>query len=172
LSYVEDNLLPNERVVYMARIHPAIFLPVAAIFLIAACFLALGASSSYQGADSSLRVGVSFGVCGAAVVALAGLWAMLQLLVFVMSTEFGLTDRRIIAKRGLIRRRSLELLLTKVESVHVNQDLLGRIFDFGTVTITGTGGTRERFPAISNPLKLRRLIHEQIEALLPGGPAL
>jgi uncharacterized membrane protein YdbT with pleckstrin-like domain len=82
-----------------------------------------------------------------------------QAIIIMVSTEFGVTNRRIIAKTGFIRRQSLEILLSKVESVFVNQTILGRMLNFGTVTVTGTGGTRGSFRAIVNPIEIRKEIN-------------
>jgi len=68
------------------------------------------------------------------------------------SSEFALTDRRLMAKIGIIATRSFELLLPKVESVAVEQGILGRLFDYGTVVVIGTGGSRESFKNIAEPV--------------------
>ncbi|HEY8067588.1 MAG TPA: PH domain-containing protein [Burkholderiales bacterium] len=72
------------------------------------------------------------------------------------TTEFAVTDKRIIAKTGLVSRNTTELFLDKVESLHVEQSVPGRIFDFGTITIHGTGTTTEPIRNISAPLMLRK----------------
>lgn len=74
--------------------------------------------------------------------------------------EFAVTNRRVIVKTGLISRRTLEMNLNKIESVNVDQSIFGRILGYGTITIIGTGGTRESFPDISNPLKFRKKFQE------------
>jgi uncharacterized membrane protein YdbT with pleckstrin-like domain len=72
------------------------------------------------------------------------------------TTEFAVTDRRIIAKTGLVSRSTVELFLDKVEALQVEQSVMGRLLDFGTVTIHGTGATHEPFGNISAPLLLRK----------------
>jgi uncharacterized membrane protein YdbT with pleckstrin-like domain len=74
--------------------------------------------------------------------------------------EFAVTNRRVIVKTGLISRRTLEMNLNKIESVNVDQSIFGRILGYGTITIIGTGGTRESFPDISDPLKFRKKFQE------------
>ncbi|MEI6679093.1 MAG: PH domain-containing protein [Mariniphaga sp.] len=74
--------------------------------------------------------------------------------------EFAVTNRRVIVKTGLISRRTLEMNLSKIESVNVDQSIFGRILGYGTITIIGTGGTRESFPDISDPLKFRKKFQE------------
>lgn len=73
-----------------------------------------------------------------------------------LTSEFAITNKRIIIKVGFISRRTLEMNLGKVESVHVDQSMLGRILGYGTITVIGTGGTKEPFSDISAPLEFRR----------------
>jgi uncharacterized membrane protein YdbT with pleckstrin-like domain len=74
--------------------------------------------------------------------------------------EFAITNKRIIVKTGLISRRTLEMNLSKIESVNVDQGILGRILGYGTIRIIGTGGTKEAFPKILNPLEFRKKFQE------------
>lgn len=78
------------------------------------------------------------------------------------SSEFAITNKRIIIKTGLVYRRTVELNIQQVESVQVNQSILGRILNYGTVTIIGSGGTREVFASIENPLEFRRAYQHQL----------
>lgn len=80
-----------------------------------------------------------------------------------MTSEVAVTDRRVIIKTGLVTRKTLELNLVKIESVAVDQSLLGRMFNSGTITIIGSGGTRESFRQIGAPLAFRRAVQEAIE---------
>ena len=77
------------------------------------------------------------------------------------SSEFGVTNRRVLIKVGFIRRRSLELLLSKVEGIGVDQGIPGRIFGYGTIIVTGTGGTKEPFRNITAPMEFRKTVQEQ-----------
>jgi len=76
------------------------------------------------------------------------------------SSEFVITNRRIIIKTGFISRKTLEMNLSKIESVNVDQPFMGRIFGYGSMTIIGTGGTRESFHNISKPLEFRKAFQE------------
>jgi uncharacterized membrane protein YdbT with pleckstrin-like domain len=80
------------------------------------------------------------------------IWAYIR----YKTTEFAVTDRRIIAKTGLISRSTVELFLDKVEALHVDQSVWGRLLDFGTIIIRGTGTTLEPIRSISAPLALRK----------------
>lgn len=81
----------------------------------------------------------------------------------IWSTELAVTNKRVIAKFGLIRRNTVELRLDRIEGLRVNQGILGRIFNYGSVVVSGTGGTQEPIPAISRPLDFRRLCLEASE---------
>lgn len=79
------------------------------------------------------------------------------------TSEFAVTNRRVIIKTGFVSRHTLELNLVKVESVGVEQSLMGRIFGFGTITVIGTGGTRESFQRLADPLGFRRAVQVAID---------
>jgi len=87
-----------------------------------------------------------------------GLIALIPPVIDYTTSEFGVTDKRVIIKIGLIRRRTLELLLRHVEAILVDQSVMGRMLNYGSVTLTGTGGVRETFDNISNPLEFRRRV--------------
>ena len=74
--------------------------------------------------------------------------------------EFVITNRRVVVKRGLFARTTFEMNLNKIETVNVDQSIWGRIFGFGTISIVGTGGTREVAESISKPLEFRRKFQE------------
>ena len=67
---------------------------------------------------------------------------------------------RIIAKEGLIRRKTMELLLEKVESLQVDQSVFGRMFDFGTITISAAGDEKTRIDSVAEPILLKQSYYE------------
>jgi len=77
------------------------------------------------------------------------------------TSEFAITTRRIVIKHGLVQRNTFEMNLSKIETVNVTQSVLGRMLNYGTVEIVGTGGTREAFNDISDPLEFRKKFQEQ-----------
>jgi uncharacterized membrane protein YdbT with pleckstrin-like domain len=103
----------------------------------------------------------AYTLAGAALVGVGLLLAIGPAIRYV-SSEFAVTDKRVLGKVGFIERDSAETLLSKIEAIAVDQGVIGRILGFGTVTITGTGGTQEPFPRISDPLEFRRQIQNQI----------
>ena len=81
------------------------------------------------------------------------------------TSEFAVTNRRVIIKVGLVSRRTVELNLEKVESIGVEQSVLGRILGYGTIIVVGTGGTKEPFRQIADPMGFRRAVNLATEAL-------
>jgi uncharacterized membrane protein YdbT with pleckstrin-like domain len=86
------------------------------------------------------------------------------------STELVVTDKRVIAKFGLISTRSIEIRLDKVESVRVQQGLVGRIFNYGDIMITGTGTSFDPIPRIAGPLAFRNALNDAMERRAAAGP--
>lgn len=76
------------------------------------------------------------------------------------TSEYAITNKRVIIKVGLISRRTLEMNLSKIESVNVNQSILARLLGYGSIVVIGTGGTRETFHDIAEPLVFRRKFQE------------
>jgi uncharacterized membrane protein YdbT with pleckstrin-like domain len=76
-------------------------------------------------------------------------------------SEFVITNRRIIIKTGFVARSTFEMNISKIESVNVDQSVMARIFNYGSITIIGTGGTRETFHNISRPMEFRKAFQEQ-----------
>ena len=76
------------------------------------------------------------------------------------SSEYAITNKRVIIKVGLIQRRTIEMNVQKVESIAVDQTILGRILGYGDITVVGTGATREKFLQIADPIKFRKVFQE------------
>jgi uncharacterized membrane protein YdbT with pleckstrin-like domain len=150
MSYVQKHLLPGERITYRAHLHKIIWvLPVLLSLL-----LMVGAGLALN-ADIPL---LAAGLVGLAV--LPVVWAWID----YTSSEFAVTDKRVVIKVGWIRRRTLETMLGKVEGISVDQTIAGRMLGFGTITVTGTGGTKEPFANIAKPLEFRRQVQAQVSA--------
>jgi uncharacterized membrane protein YdbT with pleckstrin-like domain len=79
-----------------------------------------------------------------------------------VSSEFAVTNKRLVIKTGLVYRETLELVLTKLETIGVDQTIPGRIFNYGTIVVTGTGGTKEPFKDIAKPLEFRKHVQSQL----------
>ncbi len=150
MSYIEKNLMNGENILYRARLHWVIFFWPVIWFIVAIVLFS-------RSGDVAVNVGR---LC-----ILIAVVKAISSFISISTSEFAVTNQRVIAKVGFIRRNSLEVLLGKIEAIQVNQDILGRIFGYGSITVSGTGGTRDPFHNISNPLELRRKIQEQIAIL-------
>ena len=154
MSYAARVLQPGETIVYEARIHWIVYLG-GIVCVIAAVPLAIAAVVMD---NDTLRLGLM----GAAVLVLVlGLFQMLRAWLKVAGTEITVTSLRVIYKTGIISRNTLEMNLDKVESVLVQQSLLGRMIDYGTVIIRGVGTGLEPIRNIGSPLLLHRHISAQ-----------
>ena len=151
MSYYEKVLQPGETVRQIGRLHWILYwrailaLIVAVIVLV----LALG-SNNTQWHWTGIYVAAAIGVV-ALLLWLAATWHRL-------GTEIVLTDRRVIYKRGFIDRYTVEMNASKIETVDVVQSFWGRLLDYGTVVIRGTGATIEPLSMVAAPLKLRSAI--------------
>ena len=133
MGYVERHLLPNEQVLYKTRLHWILFLKPGLVLL--AGIILSAALWQVRDQPSLWYVGAAVGC----------VWILVHL-IELMTSEFAVTTTRLIFKVGLIARYTTELLLSKVESIAVTQSLLGRILNFGDLTVIGTGGTKEIAP--------------------------
>ncbi|WP_406663159.1 PH domain-containing protein [Gallaecimonas sp. GXIMD1310] len=150
MSYVENNLMRDEKVVYKANIHWFVFVPGIALFVIS---MILFAGSSESGAPF-------FGF----MILIVAIISLIKALILKTTTELAITTKRVIAKVGLIRRNTVELNHSKVESFNVDQSIFGRVFGFGTLFVNGTGGGKTPIPSIDDPLEFRRNAMETIDA--------
>ena len=149
MGYAEKVLQPGETIAYRARLHWIIYF-VGMVLILAAIACAVAAVVLKV---ESIRLGLML----AAVIALfLGLFQMIRAWLVAVNTEIIVTSRRIIYKTGFISRNTVEMNLDKVESVLVQQGILGRMLDFGTVIIRGVGAGLEPVDNIAAPLELHR----------------
>jgi uncharacterized membrane protein YdbT with pleckstrin-like domain len=144
MGYVDSQLLPGEAVIYRSKLHWQVFLFPG--FL--ACILLLASVGLFI--SGAKVVGLFFLI-------LVGL-IMLAPFIKRANSEFAVTNMRIIVKLGFFTTRTLELLLSKVETISVSQGLLGKMLGYGDIVVTGSGGTRELFKTVASPLELRRAV--------------
>ena len=151
MSYAKSVLQPGENIIATGRLHWIIYWP-ALVFLVAGIVLLAWEHQHWPGQQVIiLGTAVIFGVLF--VGAFARAWFIRWI------TEFAVTSRRVISKRGFIWRQTEEMNIDKVETVDVDQPIIGRLLDYGTVSVTGTGGTNEIFVRrIAAPFHLRNAI--------------
>jgi len=156
VGYVERHLLPEERVLYKTRLHWILMLR--PFLLIALGLLATGFAWWMEAPLALWYAGAAIAVAGLG-------WGLVRY-VEMMTSEFAVTTVRLILKVGLVARYTTELLIAKVESIGVAQSLAGRVLGFGDLTVTGTGGAREVFRRVRDPIEFRN--HVQRASIPPG----
>jgi len=150
VGYVERHLLAGERVVYKTRLHWVLFVKPGLVVLAGMILMVL----LRQVQDPPW-----LWIFGAAVALIGLVWAFVHY-VEVMTSEFAVTTSRLIFKVGLISRYTTELLLAKVESIGVQQGLIGRLLNYGDLTVTSTGGAREVFRRVRDPIGFRNHVQQ------------
>jgi uncharacterized membrane protein YdbT with pleckstrin-like domain len=156
MSYVDSNLVPGERVVYRAQLSLWRYwgkLFVGVLFLLAT--VPVLASRLFTSQDYR---GVALGLL--AILLLIGAILIIQPFILRRSTELAITDRRVIAKHGLLSTSTLEIRFEKIETVRVNQGLAGRILGYGDVDIRGTGSSFDPIAGISQPQVFKQRLDE------------
>ncbi|MGI8820360.1 MAG: PH domain-containing protein [Chthoniobacterales bacterium] len=148
-AHTRSTLAPNETAYFRTTLHWIVFVRYGAMAAAALLFAAVPFAIALQ-AVTGWELG----------------WFSLPLPAFIMvppavafwSSELVVTDRRVLIKTGVIRRQTVEMFIVKVESIAVDQGFLGRVFDYGTVTMRGTGGFEEAFEGIARPVAFRSCV--------------
>ena len=149
--YIDDILQPGEKVLYSTNAHWMFFLPAIAAWVAAIVFLVL---SRLVTADALMLVCWAL----AAIAALAALYWTVTAWFHRWTTETDVTNFRVVHKSGFIKRQTFEMSVDKVESVDVDQSILGRILNYGDVTVLGVGEGGKTLDMISSPLSFRNAI--------------
>jgi uncharacterized membrane protein YdbT with pleckstrin-like domain len=152
MNYVEANLLNGEKVEQVSRLHWKVY--IAPVFL-AVCLFTLGIVVFVY----------KYNIIGLILFIIGGLLAYAPYLI-VNKSEFAVTNRRVIIKVGILRTRSLELFLSKIEGITVNQSVFGNMFNYGDIVITGSGGTKEMFSGIQSPLDFRKAVQQATDKIV------
>lgn len=169
MSYLEASLIPGETVVYQTRLHWLVMLRHILFGLL--LFAGAGALLTYFFNHPRLsQTNAHLTEGGAAALLVCGIAAIIAGMVRRNATEMAVTTRRVVVKQGLMSRKTVEMLLNKIETIEVSEPMLGRMLGYGSITIVGTGGTSEPFHKIAHPLQFRGAVQQELERL-PGGPA-
>ena len=149
--YIDHILQPGEKVLYSTNAHWVFYMPGIGAWIAALVLLILSRSTTIEGL-------ILLCLSASAVVAIAALYWTAKAWFHRWTTETDVTNLRIVHKTGFIKRRTFEMALDKVESVDVNQSILGRILNYGDVTIQGVGEGKETISTIASPLDFRNHI--------------
>jgi uncharacterized membrane protein YdbT with pleckstrin-like domain len=149
--YIDEILQPGEKVLYSTNAHWIFYWPAMLAWLVVLILLVL---SSMTSTDGLARLCLA----ASAVMAVAALYWTVRAWFHRWTTETDVTNLRVVHKTGFIKRRTFEMSLDKVESVDVNQSILGRLLNYGNVTILGVGEGKETIATIASPLAFRNFI--------------
>ena len=159
MSYVKDHLIAGEQVLYRTRLHWCVLLVPSLIAVIcggSGLGLLAGGIMQHKGGA----------VWGGGIFLLLAVTAFGLALLRRDSVEAAITNKRVLIKVGVLQRRTLELFLTQIEGISVEEPLLGKLLGYGTVIVRGTGGTKEAFQKINQPLEFRRQIQGHMDTAL------
>lgn len=146
MSYVDKHLMTGEKIIYQTKLNWTEYLKGFVIMLIGLLFI------SVSGAFGGILIFFSLIFLG-------------MTYLKIKSSEFAVTDKRVLIKVGILKTQSLETMLNKVEGIHVEQGIIGKMVNSGSIIVKGTGGTNNPFPNIDKPYEFRTAVNEQISNL-------
>jgi uncharacterized membrane protein YdbT with pleckstrin-like domain len=159
MSYIHKSLLDGEEIIYLTRRHKIIFTyPVIWLLLSAILFGVKWVFVFKPEINFALMIFSGIFLAVALIHALV-IW------INYLSAEFGITNQRVIVKEGFLKRKTIEVFLKSVESVQVDQSIWGRILNFGTVIVSGTGGASDPFYMIRNPLDFKKQVQQRLAGI-------
>ena len=150
--YIDEILQPGEKVLYSTNAHWMFYLPAMGAWVAALILVAL------SGLTAAVPILTLACLGAAAVIGLIALYLTFKAWFHRWTTETDVTNMRVVHKTGFIQRRTFEMALDKIESVDVDQSILGRFLNYGNVTVNGVGEGRETIRTIASPLAFRSAI--------------
>ena len=137
-DYISHQLLGDEHVEYQAKAHWVVYIKGIILFAIGSVLLA----------TEGRGLALIFLILGV----LALVWAYL----WQRTTELAITNKRVVAKFGIIRRHTIDQQLSKIEGTNLEQGILGRMLGYASIVVRGTGSGRTPIPYIGNPDEFKR----------------
>lgn len=175
MSYVKSNLMPDEQLYLFTYGHWIAFAPpiIAAAVLVGGWIIAPAILGQVRQAMAALSLSADslagYAMFGSTSLEVLGIFIVTCLMWFggawlkYISSEFAITDQRVLVKRGLIFRRTNEMYLGSIESLRLSQTIPGRLFGYGTLTVVGRGNSEDNLVDVPNPDRFRRKLQEQTE---------
>ena len=176
-KYISHTLIPGEKIMFQAYTHWFFFLDLGALFLVIGCSYLLIDQPDFIGKDvptltlwvpklvSKQPQLISVWYLGLMILWLISVLMLWEAFIIKQTTELAITTKRVIAKFGFFNRTVIEVKLRRFESITINQSLLGRLFNYGTITITGMGGIKTMVPNIMAPVKFKKILWQVLEYL-------
>jgi uncharacterized membrane protein YdbT with pleckstrin-like domain len=161
MGYVEKYLLSGETVAYRTRPHWIVSAKSLAgvLLLLAVVGIGLALIGSRFHPEPTRRFYIYIGLGGFVLALIAYIVPYIKR----RSVECIVTNQRIIIKTGILRHKTTEMFLNRVESVSVDQSVWGRMLNYGNLTLHGAGGTPEPFNRIAKAREFQREVQEQIK---------
>jgi uncharacterized membrane protein YdbT with pleckstrin-like domain len=178
-KYISSALIPGETILYQAATHWFFYLDFGAILLVILSSYLLIGNPEFMREElptislwvpsllSKSEIEISVWHIGLVILLWIGLMILWEVFVIKQTTELAITSKRIVAKFGLLNRTMIELKLRRFESITIDQSLLGRILNYGTITITGMGGVKTMVPCLVAPLKFKKVLWQVLEYIVP-----
>lgn len=149
--YIDEILQPGEKVLYSTNAHWMFYLPAIAAWILALILLVLSRTTITEGI-------ILLCLSASAIVAIVALYWTVKAWFHRWTTETDVTNLRVVHKTGFITRKTFEMSLDKIESVDVDQSILGRLLNYGDVTVRGVGEGAQKIETIASPLEFRNFI--------------
>ncbi|MDB5136303.1 MAG: rane-flanked domain [Mucilaginibacter sp.] len=157
MSFIEKNLASNEKIVYTTGLHWWVYFKNILLLVLGIIFVR---SSGGIGAAESFGAFLVF----------VGLIGSVYAFFVSKSSEFAITNKRVILKTGILKRKLVELQLNKAEGLRVEQGIIGRMFNFGSIKIT-SGGVTESFSPLAKPFDFKKQVNNAVEGSFVVSPA-
>jgi uncharacterized membrane protein YdbT with pleckstrin-like domain len=148
MSFIEKNLANNEKIVYKGNLHWWIYMK-NVLLIVLGVIIASSAKSDTANSIGGIIVFI-------ALIGLVGAYMRSK------SSEFVVTNRRIMLKTGVLKRKLVELQLNRAEGLSVDQGIIGRMLNYGSIIVT-SGGVKEVFSPIAQPYEFKKQINNAIE---------
>lgn len=163
MTFIEKNLIENEKITYRTQLHYVNTLEVLKLFpwIFGLIIIKFFLPKDYAEDATVIQVINLFLTC----FIVASFFYVIYLVLKIKKSEFVITDKRVVVKFGVFGRDTTETILSKIETVNMNESLFGRILNYGTIFIKGTGGTKQKLLRIKNPIEFKKQLSSQIENL-------
>jgi uncharacterized membrane protein YdbT with pleckstrin-like domain len=159
MSYIHKSLLDGEEILYLTRRHKIIFTYPALWLLVSAILFGVKYFFVFKPEVNYALMIFSGIFLSASIIHALVIW------INYLCAEFGITNQRVIVKEGFLKRKTIEVFLKSVESVQVDQSIWGRILNFGTVIVSGTGGVTDPLNMIRNPLDFKKQVQQRLAGI-------
>ena len=164
MRYINETLLRDEKLIYCSHPHWIIFTP--SVFALIIALLFYGYGPNYFALRASFLGGYQLYEVCSIIAALIGAYWFISVFITYKTSEYGITDKRVLMKTGWIRRNTIVIFLRKLEALNINQTIPGRMFNYGTIIVIGTGGTQDYYLNVPDPLGFRKRVQQQADLLV------